>query len=166
MRLGSEPVAEAFRDVMAGVCTPVSVVTAMDGDRPHGTTVSAFTSLSLDPPMVLVALDCGSELLGLVRQTGRFGLNVLGSAQSDVATRFAGKGKAKFAGASWRLDHGLPRLTGVVGWLACGTDQLITGGDHIVALGGIIAAESRRVAPLTYHDRVFGTHTALEAACR
>ncbi len=47
----------AFRDVMAGVCTPVTVVTALDGDRPHGTTVSAFASLSMAPPMVLVALD-------------------------------------------------------------------------------------------------------------
>ncbi len=57
-----------FRDAMATVCTPVAVVTAMDGERPHGTTVSAFASLSVDPPMVLVALDARSDLLTLVRR--------------------------------------------------------------------------------------------------
>ncbi|MGH3249709.1 MAG: flavin reductase family protein, partial [Trebonia sp.] len=63
----------AFRAVMATVCTPVSVVTAMAGDRPHGSTVSAFASLSLNPPMVLVSLDLSSDLLRHIRDSGAFG---------------------------------------------------------------------------------------------
>lgn len=94
---GRAELAATFRDAMAGVCTAVSVVTAMDGERPHGTTVSAFASLSMAPPMVLVALDRGSELLALVRAEGRFGLNVLGADQASCAARFARKGQDKFA---------------------------------------------------------------------
>lgn len=82
----------AFREVMSGVATPVSVVTAMDDGRPHGTTVSAFSSLSMQPPMVLVALDRRSELLGLITSSLRFGINVLGGGQSALALAFARKG--------------------------------------------------------------------------
>lgn len=153
--------AQQFRDVMAGVCTPVAVVTTMDGARPHGTTVSAFASLSMDPPMILVALDRGSDLLALVRNTGRFGVNVLGSDQAGLAKRFARKGTAKFEGVRWAAADGLPRLPAAPGWLACTVHQLVDGGDHVVALGLVDVAERIPAAPLTYHARVFGTHTAV-----
>lgn len=162
----TEAPASAFRDVMAGVCTPVSVVTAMDRERPHGTTVSAFASLSMDPPMVLVALDRGSDLLALVRRGGAFGVNVLGSAQPEIAKRFARKGSAKFDGVSWCSSSGLPRLAGCAGWLACGLRELVDGGDHVIALGDVRVAESSPCAPLTYHAREFGTHAALEVQPR
>lgn len=151
----------AFREVMASVCTPVSVVTAMAGDRPHGTTVSAFASLSMNPPMVLVSLDRASELLAVVRQAGRFGLNVLGSGQSGLALAFARKGGAgKFAGVPWEADSGVPRLEGAGGFLLCAASRLVPGGDHVIVLGDVLAAYPAEGQPLTYHDRAFGTHTA------
>ena len=154
-----------FRDVMAGVATPVSVVTAVSGDLPHGTTVSAFNSLSMTPPMVLVSLDLNSDLLAVVRESRRFGVNVLGSHQSTLALAFAGKGGAsKFDGVRWELDHGLPRLPGAPGWLACEVTDLVAGGDHVIALGAVVAAETTDGRPLTYHARSFGTHAALEPA--
>ncbi|MFI5607469.1 flavin reductase family protein [Amycolatopsis sp. NPDC051903] len=153
-----------FREVMSGVCTPVSVVTALDGRRPHGTTVSAFASLSLAPPMVLVSLDRTSDLLTVVRRGGRFGLNVLESGQAELAKRFARKGMAKFDGVSWELDDDLPRLAGASGWVACRVEKLIEGGDHVVALGLVLAADSVPLAPLTYHARTFGTHTRTDGA--
>lgn len=158
----TEPVADAFRHVMAGVCTPVSVVTALDGDRPHGTTVSAFASLSMEPPMVLVALDRKSDLLALVRGSGLFGVNVLGSEQSALATRFARKGIAKFEHVPWRETGGAARLHGAAGWLSCAVDRIVDGGDHVIVLGSISSAERFPGAPLTYHDQNFGTHAALE----
>src|SRR3954453_12184914 len=100
---------------MAGVATPVSVVTAIAGGLPHGTTVSAFASLSMDPPMVLVALDRNSDLLALVRDGGRFGLNVLERGQAELAKRFARKGNAKFDGVLWWQEHGVPLLSGTSG---------------------------------------------------
>jgi flavin reductase (DIM6/NTAB) family NADH-FMN oxidoreductase RutF len=152
-----------FREVMAGVATPVSVVTAISGGLPHGTTVSAFASLSMNPPMVLVALDQGSELLTRIRECGRFGVNVLGSTQSALALGFARKGgTGKFDGVHWELHDDLPRLRGAPGWLACEVTSLVDGGDHVVALGTVVAAETLDGRPLTYHGRVFGTHAHLE----
>src|SRR5579872_7085844 len=103
----------AFRAVMGEVCTAVTVVTAMDGSRPHGTTVSAFSSLSLDPPLVLVSLDRGSQLLEVITAAGRFGVNVLSRDQAALAARFATRGPAKFDGVAWRGDSASPRLEGV-----------------------------------------------------
>src|SRR3954452_2969725 len=155
--------ADRFREVMAGVATPVSVVTSMADGLPHGTTVSAFASLSMTPPMVLVSLDRGSDLLALVRESGRFGVNVLGATQSALALAFARKaGPGKFSGVRWDVDHGLPRLPGAPGWLACDVSALVEGGDHVVALAPVVAAETLDGRPLTYHGRVFGTHAALE----
>ena len=152
-----------FREVMAGVCTPVSVVTALAGGTPHGTTVSAFASLSLNPPMVLVALDRGSDLLVMIRQTRHFGLNVLSSSQSALARAFARKGGAgKFAGVAWDVEAGVPRLPGGSGFLACDVVNFVEGGDHVVLLGLVRAADTDTGSPLTYHAREFGTHSALD----
>ena len=160
------PVASTFRDVMSRVCTPVSVITALDGTRPHGTTVSAFSSLSMDPPMVLVSLDRGSDLLAIVRDNGRFGVNVLAHHQSDLALQFARKGPDKFTDVNWEIAAEVPRLQGVSGWLSCSVSTLVEGGDHIVVLGEVTDTHSQIAAPLTYHDRAFGTHSTLEAALR
>jgi flavin reductase (DIM6/NTAB) family NADH-FMN oxidoreductase RutF len=154
---------DAFREVMASVCTPVSVVTAMSGDRPHGTTVSAFASLSMNPPMVVVSLDLGSELLAVVRQTGQFGLNVLGSGQSALAMTFARKGgAAKFANVPWEAVAGVPRIPDAGGFLVCSVARLVPGGDHVIVLGDVLGARPAPGQPLTYHARGFGTHVALE----
>ncbi|MCP2256141.1 NADH-FMN oxidoreductase RutF, flavin reductase (DIM6/NTAB) family [Prauserella aidingensis] len=154
----------AFRDVMAAVCTPVSVVTAMAGDHPHGTTVSAFASLSMNPPMVLVSLDRASNLLAIARDTRLFGLNVLSSDQSALAANFTRKGESKFAGIEWETVAGVPQLPGVCGFVACEVTELVNGGDHVVLLGHVQAAEPAGGRPLTYHARVFGTHSALQEA--
>ncbi|MEV7864401.1 flavin reductase family protein [Streptomyces hirsutus] len=154
---------QAFRDAMATVASPVAVVTAMDGRRPHGTTVSAFASLSLAPPMVLVSLDNRSHLLAIIRRTGRFGLNVLTSHQFDLATAFARSGEDKFEGIPWSPSEDLPRLPGSVAWIAAEVDDCVTGGDHTVLLARAVTAErgAGSPSPLTYHQRSFGTHTPL-----
>jgi flavin reductase (DIM6/NTAB) family NADH-FMN oxidoreductase RutF len=147
---------------MAGVCAPVAVITALQSGLPYGTTVSAFVSLSMTPPMLLVSLDRGSGLLKVVVAVGRFGVNILGSDQSDLATNFAIKGGTeKFTGIDWHADAGVPRLYGTGGFLACRVAQIVDGGDHAVLLGDVLAADSADCAPLTYHRRCFGTHAAL-----
>lgn len=151
--------AESFREVMGGVATPVSVITTLYDDEAYGTTVSAFASLSMRPPMVMIALDRNSELLSRLQVSCRFGVNILGSTQAALALTFAGKGgPAKFAGVDWSHSEELPRLAGVSGWLACELSALVPGGDHMVALGEVIAAECGEGLPLTYHRRAFGTH--------
>src|SRR4051812_1052350 len=164
--MGTPPhdTAEAFREVMAGVPTPVSVVTTLRDDRPHGTTVSAFTSLSMAPPMLLVALDRGSDLLARLAIGQPFGVTVLGAGQAGLAAAFARKGADKFTGIDWRADDGAPRLLGSPGWLACTVTQLVDGGDHVVVLGTVVRAAAAGGPPLTYHGRTFGTHRPADTA--
>ncbi|MEU9734777.1 flavin reductase family protein [Streptomyces sp. NPDC048002] len=151
-----------FRDVMASVCTPVAVVTSTVDGNPYGTTVSSFTSLSMSPPMVLVALDRASTLLAAVQEIGSFGVNILHSSQSELALNFARKGgSAKFDGVSWSLEGGAPRLSDSGSFLACAVDALVEGGDHIVVLGTVLLADDVVTPPLTYHGRAFGTHAAI-----
>ena len=152
--------ADAFREVMAGVATPVTVVTALRDGRPHGTTVSAFASLSLTPPMVLVALDRRSDLLARLAIGAPFGVNVLGAHQAALAAAFARKSSDKFDGVEWTEHSGVPRLCGSPGWLVCSVAQLVDGGDHVVVLGDVVHAASSAAPPLVYHARTFGTHRA------
>jgi flavin reductase (DIM6/NTAB) family NADH-FMN oxidoreductase RutF len=135
----------------------------MDGPRPHGTTVSAFASLSMAPPMVLVSLDRGSELLAVVRTTRRFGVNILASDQRALALVFARKGADKFDGVTWAPAHDVPRIEAAPGWLACELADLVPGGDHVVVMGTVVDARTVTADPLTYHSRAFGTHTPLPA---
>ena len=156
---------DLFKAVMGSVCTPVTVVTAFDGDRPHGTTVSAFMSLSLNPPMVLVALDEKSDLLGVLRGgVDRFGINILSHAQDDVAMKFAAKGDDKFDGVNWEPRAGAPHVLGSACWFSCDVASLVPGGDHTIVLGNVLETDYLDHAPLTYHKRSFGTHAALPAA--
>ncbi|MFI6015453.1 flavin reductase family protein [Streptomyces sp. NPDC051243] len=153
----------AFKDVMACVATPVSIVTAMPYDTaPRGATVSAFASLSLTPAMVLVSLDRRSRTLEAIRESGRFGLNVLGADQADLAMSFAARdGLDKFLGTSWTIDDGLPRISRAAAWIASTVADLVDGGDHVVVLGRVDAAEAEATgdrAPLVYYRRSFGTH--------
>jgi flavin reductase (DIM6/NTAB) family NADH-FMN oxidoreductase RutF len=156
---------DQFVTALAAVCTPVAVVTSHHRDQPHGTTVSAFCSLSLEPPMVLVSLDRGSDLLAMVSGSERFGVNVLSHDQDELARRFARKGTDKFEGVEWDLHLGVPRLAGAATWLACRLDRLLEGGDHLVAYGLVEHAESAPGDPLLYRNRAFGTlvPTAAEA---
>lgn len=153
--------AESFKASMGAVCTPVCVVTAFDDDRPHGTTVSAMCSLSLDPPMLMLALDLGSALLEILRQRQRFGVSVLSEGQGPIAMRFASKGDDKFAGVPWERRWDAPFVTDAACWFACETAELVPGGDHTVVLAHVLDTGSLDVAPLTYHRRTFGTHAEL-----
>ncbi|MFJ1589118.1 flavin reductase family protein [Kitasatospora albolonga] len=150
-----------FKDLMADVCTPVAVVTVMADGLPHGTTVGSLTSLSLRPPMVTVALAHRSRLLPKILRAERFGVNLLGAGQAGVAAAFASPAADRFDGADWCLDDGLPRLREAPGWLACGLQRYVTGGDHLLLLGLVARVSGTRdTAPLVYGRRTFGTHSA------
>jgi len=154
---GLQGLKDRFRAAMGNVSTPVSVVTSFDG-RPHGTTVSAFASLSMEPPMVMVALDRSSNLLEVIQRTHRFALNVLAHGQADVGLKFAVKGPDKFTGIDWQLSQELPRIAGTAGWVACEVESFVSGGDHVVLLGHVKAAGHNPLDSLTYHRGAFGTH--------
>ena len=151
-----------FRELMAGICAPVTVVTAMLDGVPHGTTVSAMMSVSLAPPLVGVSLDGTSTILAHARASGRFGINVLAHAQAPLALRFAKKLPApeKFDGVEWTTDAGLPRIAGALGWMACAVEQAVDAGDHVILLGRLESGVAVKGAPLVYAHQEFGTHSS------
>jgi NDP-mannose synthase len=144
-----------FRDTLSGVPAPVTIVTTTSDEGPHGTTVSAFSSLSAEPPLVLVALDRSSELLRLLPETGRFAVNLLAGDQEELGVTCAEKGPQKFDKVPWHDDRGLPRIEGAAAWLACDIQEFLPGGDHVIVVGLVTACESKKDEALVYHRRRF-----------
>lgn len=134
----------AFRDTVGAFATGVTVVTATGPGGPAGLTTNAFSSLSLDPPLVLVCFDNASRTLPVVREAGRFAVNVLRAGQEDVAAVFASKRVAadKFAQVTHAEAHGLPVLDGALAWLACELRELVEGGDHTIGVGAVTALDA------------------------
>lgn len=158
--LSPEAVGTSFRQAMGNVAAAVSVVTVLHDGEPHGTTVSAFASLSMEPPMLLVSLDQRSALLGKLRIGSIVGVNVLAAHQDQVALRFAGKGADKFDGIGWSIEGGAPALVERHAWVSISVSQLVAAGDHTLVLGDVLAAEASPNVGLTYWQRTFGTHRA------
>lgn len=143
-----------FRDAMSRVSAPVAVVTALVDGVPQGTTVSAFSSLSLTPPMVIVALDNRGAMRDHVAAAGHLGLNVLAGDQADLGRRFASPCD-RFEGVAWESSDGVPRLEGIAAFVRCDAVQFLPGGDHTVVLGTVAAAHSYKEESLSYHLRSF-----------
>lgn len=150
-----------FRNLMARVPAPVTVVTTVcDGD-PKGATVSSFASLSLEPPLITIALINGTALLESIRASKIFAVNLLGHRQSEIALQFASRTPDRFAGVSWNMDAGLPRLHGAASYLKCALEAEIEGGDHILIFGRVEDCSITDEPPLVYTARKFGTHSKL-----
>ncbi len=150
---------QRFRDLMAAVCAPVTVVTTRDDDRAHGATVSSFGSLSLEPPLITVAFDHRSAMLAHIQAVGKFGMNLLGHNQDELAMLFAQRDADRFANTAWHYDHELPRLDGAAGWLVCELYDSVAGGDHQLLLGRVTVASRAELPPLVCAHRTFGTHS-------
>lgn len=151
---------DEFREAMGHVASPVAIVTTYVDGTPYGTTVSAFLSLSMRPPMLLVSLDNRSSLLRWLRVGSVIGANVLASGQSDLASLFSTRGVDRFAAIGWELVDGAPALTDTHAWVAARVESLVTAGDHTLVLADVLGARSDTREPLTYHRRTYGTHRA------
>jgi flavin reductase (DIM6/NTAB) family NADH-FMN oxidoreductase RutF len=144
--------AASFRRALGQFASGVTVVTTRDGaGRPLGLTVSAFCSVSLDPPLVLVCIDHRSDANRGLRESGRFAVSVLGEQQEDVSRRFAAAGKGKLEGFSF-LDGplGLPLVPGALTHLACRIRSFHDEGDHTVWVGEVERATTHAGAPLLH----------------
>ena len=138
-----------FREVMGHFATGVTVVTASGPEGPVGMTANAVCSLSLDPLLALVCFANGARTLKVVRQTRRFGVNVLASGQEDLARLFASKAPEdeKFAGVQHAVHDGIPVIEGTLAWVGCTLERLVPGGDHTIGIGAVTAAERATEAP-------------------
>jgi flavin reductase (DIM6/NTAB) family NADH-FMN oxidoreductase RutF len=140
------PTDAEFRDAMGHFATGVTVVTSIDDDgKPVGTTANAVTSLSLDPPLVIVCFDLGSLTLRAIRGHGAFAVNVLAAPQQHLSRNFARRGLA----AAWDgVQHrrgptgSSPRLEDVLAALECTVEHALPGGDHEIIVGRVRHAET------------------------
>ena len=139
-----------LRRLMGQWATGVSVVTSLG---PRGCTANAITSLSLDPPLVLVCLERSSNTLEAIRATGRFCINVLAADQEELARSFARKcaEEEKFGGIGHTLVDDVPVLDGVLAWVSCELEEELPGGDHAILTGRPLRGESDPAAsPLVF----------------
>lgn len=130
-----------FRAVMGSYPTGVTIVTSgMDGQL-CGMAANSFTSVSLDPPLVLVCFDRESRTLPVVRESRRFAVNVLRAGDEDLARTFASKrvATAKFEAVTHTVDHGVPVLDCALAWVVCDLQALHPGGDHEIGVGAVTA---------------------------
>lgn len=140
---------------MARVPAPVTIITTFDEENnPHGTTVSAFASLSVAPPMVMFALDNRGSMKDRLAASGVCGVNILAGDQAPIAVTFARPGE-RFAEIGWELVDGVPRLDGVASFLRCDNLQFLPGGDHTIVMAEVARADSHSDRSLSYHLRAF-----------
>ena len=151
----------SFRQVLARFATGVVVVTGSTTEGPAGLTCQSFSSLSLDPPLVLLSTARTSKTWPRIEATGRFAVNVLGDDQRDLSERFAVSGGDKFAGVAWRPGAlGNPLLDGAIAHLECDVHAVHDGGDHVIVIGRVRALEAPGLeerAPLVYFRSAYRT---------
>jgi flavin reductase (DIM6/NTAB) family NADH-FMN oxidoreductase RutF len=144
---------DLFFRLMGSFASGVTVVTSRGPDGvPRGFTASAFTSLSLDPTLCVVCVDLRTESLPAIRESEAFVVNMLAQEQEEVSRRFARKSPDKFAGLAYRDSDttGAPIIDGVLAWVECRLKEVFPGGDHVIAVGEIVAGDARDGAPLLY----------------
>jgi flavin reductase (DIM6/NTAB) family NADH-FMN oxidoreductase RutF len=158
MELVSALDATHFRAAMSRFASGVTVVTAVGSDgTDHGMTVSAFSSLSLTPPLVLVCIDKSATLLPHLLAGESFGISILAAGQSELSRRFADQDAPRFDGvAVTRGSLGVPLLDGAVAHLECRRSAVHEGGDHLIVVGEVLRARAFVEEPLVYFHRGYG----------
>jgi flavin reductase (DIM6/NTAB) family NADH-FMN oxidoreductase RutF/DNA-binding GntR family transcriptional regulator len=148
---------DEFREVMGRFASGVTVITTVDQGLRFGSTASAVSSLSLEPPMLLTCLNSSSATGRAIASAGRFAVNILGEDHSDVAVRFATRDIDKFQGID--IIDGLddvPLLGEAIATMECEVSQTTTGGTHFVFLAEVRRARGQLGAPLAYFRGQFG----------
>ncbi|MGH3908086.1 MAG: flavin reductase family protein [Pseudonocardiaceae bacterium] len=146
--------ARRLRDCLGHFATGVTVVTVQHGDVVHGATVSAFTSVSLDPPLVMVSLNRRSRMCERLAGAA-FGVNILATHQRELALHFAGRHSVPGATVNWEKSDQAPRLAGCVAYLDCSPWASHNGGDHVMYVGEVRHLDFGGGEPLVFHRGAF-----------
>lgn len=143
---------QLFRSVLGNFAAGVTVITTVGPDAiPYGLTATAFTSVSLVPPLVLVCIDKRSETYPYFGSSQVFAANFLAQGQQQISQRFATSGGDKFAGLEWRTGVlGAPVLAGTIGHVECRIKHEYDGGDHTIYVGEVESATAEAGEPLIY----------------
>jgi flavin reductase (DIM6/NTAB) family NADH-FMN oxidoreductase RutF len=164
-RIDRDASSDDFRGAMRHLAGGVSVITAGRGKEISGMTVTSVSSLSVDPPTLIVSINREASSWPLIKRHGFFGVNILNADQLDVAERFTGKdglkGAERFAGAEWiTLMSGVPLLVGALAAVDCEVEDIVERHSHAIVIGRVLDLKhSPRGAALAYWQ---GQYVAVE----
>ena len=155
-----------LRSALGRFATGVAIVTTLDGNgSPIGLTINSFSSVSLDPPLVLWSLVSTSHNLSAFRAAGRFAVNVLSHDQADLALRFARPVADRFGDALVQAGLGdLPLLSGALATIECDTHEILAGGDHTIFMGRVKRVRQFHGQPLLFYGGRFAEMGAARAS--
>jgi flavin reductase (DIM6/NTAB) family NADH-FMN oxidoreductase RutF len=144
---------ELFREVFGRFATGVAVITSAGPGGEGGMTANAICSLSLDPLLALVCFENQARTLPIVREAGRFAVNILSDGQEELARVFASKlpESEKLEGVGHRFEGGVPVIDGALAWAVCELRELIAGGDHTIGIGEVVAMGLGDGEPLLWY---------------
>jgi 3-hydroxy-9,10-secoandrosta-1,3,5(10)-triene-9,17-dione monooxygenase reductase component len=140
---------------MGGFASGVTIVTTWEAGEPVGSTISAFASVSLTPPLLLVCLDLANPIRGALEAAGRFGVNILSEPHEAVARRFAREPlTGRFDEFAWRAaPQGAPRLDAAAVFIDCTVEHIHLAGDHLIVVGRGTGVEHGEAGPPLIHHR-------------
>jgi flavin reductase (DIM6/NTAB) family NADH-FMN oxidoreductase RutF len=144
---------DLFRAVLGRFASGVTIITTLDNDgRDQGMTVSAFSSLSLDPPLVLVCIDHAASIWPSFERADRFAVNILASTQEALSRRFSSKEGDRFDGVGFsRGTTGVALLDDTLASVECIVATRVTQGDHTIVVGHVESGTARDLQPLLYY---------------
>lgn len=147
-----------FRDVFGSFATGVTIVTAIDGSEPVGMAANSFTSVSLDPPLVLFCVAQSSSTWPRIQAAGRFAINVLGEHHEELSRVFATRDVDRFGSTPWHCGvSGSPVLDEAIAYIDCEFEAQYPGGDHMIVVGRVVDLDMREDArPLLFFKGVYG----------
>ncbi|MCR3720128.1 NADH-FMN oxidoreductase RutF, flavin reductase (DIM6/NTAB) family [Prauserella flava] len=149
-----------MRQTMGRFATGVAVITTESDGVPHGMTMNSLTSVSLDPPLLLVCFNHGARSATAVTDSGRFVVNLLSQRQQPIAMRFAKRGEDHFGGLGLEYgDHRVPVVPNALAHLDCEVDRIVEAGDHTVVFGRVTDVCTRDGDPLGFYQGRFSDIT-------
>jgi 3-hydroxy-9,10-secoandrosta-1,3,5(10)-triene-9,17-dione monooxygenase reductase component len=142
-----------FRSVLGHFATGVTIITAVDDDEPVGIAANSFTSLSLDPPLVLFCVAHSSSTWPRIERAGTFAVNILGEDHEALSQLFAKKGADRFGQTPWHIGvSGAPVLEEAIAYVDCRFEAEYPGGDHKIIVGRVLDLDMREGArPLLFY---------------
>jgi flavin reductase (DIM6/NTAB) family NADH-FMN oxidoreductase RutF len=149
----------AFLRACAQFSTGVAIITVLDAEgAPHGMTVNSFTSVSLDPPLVLVCIDHKAGILEHLMQSEFFAINILRESQQALSMRFARPGEDRFGAVEWYPgETRMPLIPDSLAFLECTVFQRVQSGDHTILIGEVVSATRHEGRPLLYFSSGYRT---------
>ena len=147
---------EEYKAAGSRFASGVTIITVAHDGEVHGMTASSFTTVSLDPPLILVSLERDSTTRKMVVEAETFAVNILSREQESIARSFAQSGSKSFEGIPHRIGpSGAPVLEGALASLGCCTTEVVEAGDHDLFIAEVTSCESRDGEPLLYFDRAY-----------